>query len=148
MVLGIVIALLAGLFISTQGSINGLVGNRIGVTPTVIVPVAYQILLYSTALLMNRKWWTELTAVTQYPMGWGYLLISALLGIGIMITITMSMMRIGPLLGLAIIVLSQLGMSMIIEHFGWFQQTQRAISLNRVLGLLLFVIGIWFFVRK
>jgi len=77
-----------------------------------------------------------------------YLGVSALLGIGIMVTLTVSIMRVGPLLGLAMVVFGQLFASMVIEHFGWFETSQKAISINRVVGLVLMLVGVWFFSKK
>lgn len=148
MLIGLLIALVAGIFIATQGSINGLVGNTVGVLPTVVIPVFFQFALYSILLVSSKKTWVGVTQITSYAAGWSLLGLSALLGIGIMVTLTVAIMRVGPLMGLAVVVFGQLFSSMVIEHFGWFETTQRTMSLDRVIGLVLIIGGVWFFSKK
>lgn len=146
--IGLMIALFAGIFISVQSAINGMVGSKVGVMPVVMIPVSYQVIIYVVALLSTKKTYVALTEITTYPAAWWYLILSAFLGIGIMLTLTLSVMKIGPLLGLAVVVFSQLGMSMVIEHFGFFEMTKRTLSMNRVVGLGLMILGVVFFARK
>jgi len=59
MLVGVLIALVAGIIISTQGSINSMVSHRVGLLPTVIIPVFYQVALYVGVLGGNKKVFTQ-----------------------------------------------------------------------------------------
>ena len=56
---GIIAGLLGGIFIALQGGINGMMGSKVGVFTTVIVPVATQFVILSTVILFRRQLWTN-----------------------------------------------------------------------------------------
>lgn len=145
--IGQITALLCGAFIAIQGSINGMVGNKIGVFPVITIPVVIQIVLYSGFILFNRHYIEKLQVISTYKLGIVFLIASALLGIGIMNTMTFSVMKVGPLYAFSIIIFSQLFIGMIIEHFGLFNTIQKSITLNRGLGIGMMLIGIVFYYR-
>ncbi|MEA3422954.1 MAG: DMT family transporter [Bacillota bacterium] len=148
MYIGISIALLAGIFISVQGSLNGMVGNNSSVAAVVSIPVAVQMVIYFVVIIFNGGFRNEIAEIFNYNYGVILLIISAFLGIGIMITLTVSVMKVGPLLALSTVVFSQLLLSMIIEHFGWFNMAVKTISFSRILGLVFMIFGIMLFIRK
>ena len=55
MYVGIFIALLGGIFISVQGSINGMVGNNSSVSAVISIPVAIQMLIYIVIVALNSN---------------------------------------------------------------------------------------------
>jgi transporter family-2 protein len=142
---GIILALAAGIFITVQGAINSMAGSTIGVFSTIIIPVWIQVILMTTVLLFSGKYMAELAAVKDHKIMILWLLGSALLGTGIMLTITMSFMNIGPLLALSLIVFSQLAVSMVIEHFGWFGTVLTPITLSKIGGLGAILLGVFLF---
>lgn len=144
---GIIAALIGGIFIAIQGSINGMIGSKVGIFTTVIVPVVTQIVLLTTVLLFKRQLWSNIIKLREVKFGLGFLIISALLGLGIMSFLTISVIKIGPLVGFAIVIFSQLFTSMVVEHFGWFEAIQKSISPYRVLGLITMLIGIGLFYK-
>ncbi|MCK5762895.1 MAG: DMT family transporter [Clostridiales bacterium] len=148
MYIGITIALLAGIFISVQGSLNGMIGNNSSVAAVISIPVAVQMIIYFVVIIFNGSFRNEISEIFNYNYGILLLIISAFLGIGIMITLTISVMKVGPLLALSIVVFSQLLLSMIIEHYGWFDMAVKTISLSRILGLIFMIFGILLFNKK
>lgn len=145
--IGIFIALLAGIFIAVQGGINGMMGNEVGIFTTVIIPVYTQVIILSIILLSRRELWSGLSKLRDVKYGIVFLIISALLGLGIMSSLTFSIMKSGPLIALAIAIFSQLFTSMIIEHRGAFDMMVSPISGYRILGLVLMVAGIGLFYK-
>ena len=144
---GIILALAAGVFITVQGAINSMAGSTIGVFSTIIIPVWIQVILMTTVLLFSSKYMAELTAVKDHKVMILWLLGSALLGTGIMLTITMSFMNIGPLLALSLIVFSQLAVSMVIEHFGLFGTVLTPITFSKIGGLGAILLGVFLFTK-
>lgn len=144
---GIILALAAGIFITVQGAINSMAGSAIGVFSTIIIPVWIQVILMTTVLLFSSKYMAELTAVKDHKIMILWLLGSALLGTGIMLTITMSFMNIGPLLALSLIVFSQLAVSMVIEHFGLFGTVLTPITVSKIGGLGAILLGVFLFTK-
>ena len=148
MYIGIFIAFLAGIFISVQGSINGMVGNNSSVNAVISIPVAVQFLIYMLIVAFNSGFRRDIVGIVDYKNGIFYLVIAAILGIGIMLTLTISFMKVGPLLALSIVVFSQLMVSMVIEHFGFFGNAVKTISISRVMGLMMMILGVVLFSRK
>lgn len=144
---GIIAALLGGIFIALQGGINGMMGSKVGIFTTVIIPVATQFIILTTVILFKKQLWINVLKLRDVKFGFGFLIISALLGIGIMSFLTLSVMKTGPLVAFAIVFFSQLFTAMLLEHFGLFEIAQKNISSYRVLGLIAMLIGIGLFYR-
>lgn len=144
-IFGILLALAGGIFIAVQGSINSMVGSTVGVFTTVIIPVWLQAIYMTAALLLNGTYMSQLISVKDHKSMILWLFAAAVLGTGIMLSITLSFMKIGPLLALSLIVFSQLGISMVIEHFGLFGTAIAPITLTRVAGLGAILVGVYLF---
>lgn len=145
--IGIIIALLGGVFISLQGGINGMMGNQVGIFTTVIIPVYTQVIILSIILLSKKDLWINITKLKDIRYGIVFLVISALLGLGIMSSLTFSIMKTGPLIAFAIVIFSQLLTSMIIEHQGLFNVLQNPINGFKLAGLAFMLIGIGLFYK-
>ncbi len=145
--LGIALALMGGVFIAVQGSINGMMGNEVGIFTTVIVPVFTQICILSIILLTRKELWININKVRELKYGIILLVISALLGLGIMSFLTFSIMKIGPFIAFGIVIFSQLFTSMILEHQGAFKMLQSPINGYKLVGLLLMLAGIGLFYK-
>lgn len=139
--LGILFALIAGTFITSQGAINGMIGQKVGIFPTIIVPVCVQIVLLLLAVAINRNFMTNTMRVKEIDQGFLFLTISALLGLGIMSLMTYSIMKIGPLVAFTVVIFSQLLSSMIVEHFGLLGMPQHSINFKRIGALILMLIA-------
>ena len=148
MYVGIFIALLGGIFISVQGSINGMVGNNSSVSAVISIPVAIQMLIYIVIVALNSNFRNEMLKIFEFQYGIYYLVLSAILGIGIMLTLTLSFMKAGPLFALSVVVFSQLFISMIIEHYGFFGLAVKTINFSKIGGLFFMLLGVLLFTRK
>ncbi|WZL72415.1 DMT family transporter [Clostridiaceae bacterium 35-E11] len=139
--LGMVFALIAGTFITSQGAINGTVAQKVGIFPTIIIPVGTQIVLLLLAVVINRNFGVSTMKLKEIDHGFIFLGISALLGLGIMSLMTYSIMKIGPLVAFTVVIFSQLLSSMIAEHFGLLDIPQHSISFKRISALILMLIA-------
>jgi len=148
MVIGALIALMAGVFISVQGSLNAMVGTQASVGAVISLPVLVQVVIYSLWVTLSKGFRAEVLEIFEMNYGIYLLIISAILGIGIMVTMTLSFMKIGPLLALALVVFSQLGISLVIEHFGYFGTPVTPVSWIRLAGLALMLLGTFLFAQK
>jgi len=146
--IAIIAALLGGIFISVQGGINGMMGNETGIFTTMLIPVVTQIIILTIFLAVRKDMWINIMKLKDVKFGILFLVVSALLGLGIMGSLTFSIMKIGPLIAFGVVIFSQLLTSMILEHYGVFKITQFAISKYRLTGLLAMIIGIFLFYKK
>lgn len=145
MVMGFALALAAGIFIALQGNINALVAGQTGIYTVVLIPVVTQVILLAAFLAVNRPYVQEVARIGQVNWGLALLVASAFLGLGIMTTMTFSIMTIGPLVAFTTVIFSQLLASMVIEHFGLIGVAQNPVSVFRILGLGLMVVAVRLF---
>ena len=72
-----------------------------------------------------------------------YLYIGAFLGVIIMVTPVFLVPRIGATFTLTALVVGQLLLSVVVDHFGWLNTPQSEISLERIAGIFLLIGGVY-----
>lgn len=138
----IAIAVIAGLAVALQGQFMGTSDRVIGTLPTVFVTygggavIAAILLGLSGATLRNAK-----------QMPW-YAWTSGALGLIIVAGIGYAAPRLGLSRTLVITVAAQLCAAALIDHFGLFTTTVRAIDPARASGIALTIAGVWLVVRS
>ncbi len=143
--MGLVMALAAGIFIALQGNINALVASQTSIYTVILIPVLSQMVILTALLIAKREYVIGVLKIAKVEYGIALLVFSAILGLGIMATITFSIMEIGPLIAFTTVIFSQLFASMFIEHFGLIGVAQNNISPFRILGLFLMLIAVKLF---
>lgn len=130
------IGTLGGICVGLQGPIATQMGRRVGsVSSSFIVHVSGAFL--SGALLLLRggeqiQNWRSLS--------W-YMFCSGFFGVVLYLTINHTMPRLGATTALALIIIGQLAMGVMIDHFGFFGVAVRQLDAWRVAGLLLLMAG-------
>ncbi len=144
---GIAIAFVAGIFMTLQGSINGMIGQKVGLFPTILVSVSMQFLTFILIVAVKRDIISGVISLNNVNYGFFFIFIAALLGLSVLFTTTYAIMDIGPLMAFSIIIFSQLFGSMIIEHFGIMGMPHHPITIKRILALVLMVIAARLFMK-
>jgi transporter family-2 protein len=140
--LTVLIGTLGGLAVGLQGPIAAQMGKRVGgVASSFVVHISGAFL--SGALLLTRggediRNWRSLS--------W-YMLGSGVFGVILYLTINHTMPRVGATTALALIIIGQLAMGILIDHFGLFGVAIRQMNAWRLLGLVLLVAGAYLVVR-
>ncbi len=138
----ILIGLVGGLAVGFQGPIAGAMGQRIGgAASSLIVHVSGALF---SALLLAFRHGENMRAWRSLP--W-YMLISGIFGLILYQTINVTLPRLGSTMMVTLIIIGQLGIGMVIDHFGWLGVTVHPINLSRVAGLLLLLAGGYFIAR-
>ena len=142
------VALLSGLAIGLQVTLNGLAGRLIGARNTGLLVNASGgliALLLILALALTRQGiaWPQITRPTWTQVG-----LAGLLGLGIIMGIAFALPRVGVAAGLASVLLGQLAFAIVIDTLGWGGGTPIPLSLSRLAGLLLVLIGAWLLLPK
>jgi len=91
-------------------------------------------------MLMTRQAWPAREAFAGVP-AWAWL--GGLFGALYVAVATLAGPRLGALLLLALTVAGQMLASVIVDHFGLLGFPQHPVSLGRVVGIVLLIIGIW-----
>src|SRR5512141_2345428 len=132
----VLIGILGGLAVGMQGPIATQMGQRVGSAgSSFVVHVSGAFL--SGALLLTRggeniQNWRSLS--------W-YMLGSGFFGVVLYLTINHTMPRLGATTALALIIIGQLAMGILIDHFGLFGPAIRQLDGWRIVGLIFLVVG-------
>ena len=140
--LTVLIGTLGGVSVGLQGPIAAQIGKRVGSAASSFV-VHVSGALLSGALLLARggediQNWRSLS--------W-YMLGSGFFGVLLYLTINHTMPRLGATTALALIIIGQLAMGVLIDHFGLFGVAVRQLDLWRAAGLVLLLAGGYLVVR-
>ncbi len=142
LVLTILIGILGGISVGLQGPIASQMSQKIGsAASSFVVHVSGAFL--SGMLLLARggeqiKNWRSLS--------W-YMLISGAFGLILYLTLNHTMPRLGATTALALIIIGQLTMGIIIDHFGLFGVPVHHFDFMRLAGALLLIVGGYLIVR-
>ncbi len=138
----VLIGVLGGLAVGMQGPIVSSMSQRIGsAAGSFVVHVSGAIL--SGILLIGRggeniqNW----RALSWYMLGSGFF------GVVLYLTLNHTMPRLGATTALALIIIGQLAMGLLIDHFGLFGVAVRHLDLLRLAGAALLIVGGYLVVR-
>lgn len=142
--IGIFTALISGILMSVQGVFNTQVTKETSIWVTNI--------------------WVQLTALVMCILIWGvtdrsnlmtlaqveprYLLLGGVIGAFITLTVIQSMGAIGPAQAVMIIVISQILSAYLIELFGLFGAEKVNFTMNKLIGLIIAIVGVIIFEWK
>ena len=141
-VLTVLIGILGGVAVGMQGPIAAQMGQRVGSAASSFVVHVSGAFLSGVLLLTrsgeNLQNWRSLS--------W-YMLGSGFFGVVLYLTINHTMPRLGATTALALIIIGQLAMGILIDHFGLFGTAIRQLDNWRVVGLVFLIVGGYFVIR-
>ena len=141
-ILTVLIGIMGGVAVGLQGPIAGAMSQRIGgAASSLIVHVSGAI--FSALLLWTRggeniRQWRDLP--------W-YMLGSGIFGLILYLTLSRTLPRLGAAAAVSLLILGQLLMGMLIDHFGWFGASLQPVSGGRVIAVILLLMGAYLMVR-
>ena len=140
--LAVAIGLAGGIAVGTQAPVAGAMGDRVGgAASSFIVHLGGTIA--SLVLLIARRG-EEIHEWRNLP--W-YMLGCGALGIVFYLSITHTIPRLGATSAIALIIVGQLLAGLVIDHFGAFGMTVRAVDSGRLLAVVFLLIGTYLVIR-
>jgi bacterial/archaeal transporter family-2 protein len=138
-----VLALLGGVAVAIQASINGGLGKKVGTLEGSLVSFTIGTLALLFIVIFFGK--GNLTSVTTIPK---WQLTGGLLGAFYVFVAVLVVPRVGVATTLTAVIVGQLIMSAVIDHFGLFGSKQIAFDYKRALALVLLVCSLFLFYKK
>jgi transporter family-2 protein len=132
----ILIGLVGGLAVGIQSILAGAMGQKIGGTATSFI-IHLGGMVFSGILLVLRggekirDWHT---------LPW-YMLGAGIFGLILYLTISVTLPRVGGTMMMTLIIIGQLSMGIVIDHFGLFGVAMHPIDLPRILGVVALLAG-------
>lgn len=141
-IINVLLGLAGGISVGIQSPIVSGMSRRIGSAASSLV-VHLSGTLFSTILLVMRggenvKDWNTLP--------W-YMLLSGGFGLVVLLALSHTLPRIGAAATTTLIIIGQLVIGLLIDHFGWFETEIRQIDPGRMLAVVLLLIGGYLMVR-
>lgn len=133
------LALLCGMLIAVQAATNSVLHSALGNTlwvATILFGLGFVFLLCLILVLAPEtpNWQAGLSAPP-----WAF--IGGIVVASYVLTITFIVPRIGVANAIIFIVTGQLIAAVLIDHFGWFSVAVRAIDTQRIIGIVLLIVG-------
>ena len=129
---------IAGSMITIQSVLNSALGKKTGNLGSVLILtiVSISLLLLLIILFPNTANLRNIPGVSEW-----YLYVGGILGVAILAAPIFLIPRIGATSTLTALVVGQLFLALIIDHFGLFSFPKIEINLMRVMGIFLLVAG-------
>ncbi|MNW43148.1 hypothetical protein D3C74_203380 [compost metagenome] len=140
MILGIMLALIAGSLVSLQNIFNSKVNEYTGSwsTTTLVLGMGF-VASFVIGLMVEG---TQLFALQNLQV---WHMLSGLTGVGVVICLVQGMKRLNPTYSIAIVLTSQLVTALMWDSFGWLGVEKIPFTLNKLLGVIVIVGGILVF---
>lgn len=137
--LWIVIAFVSGAFLPIQAGINGRLGRSIE-SPVYASLISFLVgvitlIVYILLTRQHVSW----TGIRTAP---GFIWIGGVLGAFYVTSIILAFPRIGPALTFGLVVLGQMVIAVLLDHFNIMVAQQHSINIWRILGVILIVGGV------
>ncbi len=132
------IGILAGSLITVQSVLNAALGERTGNLGSVLILTFISILVLSLLIIV----FPQTTNFKRIPgvSDW-YLYLGGVFGVAILAAPIFLIPRIGATSTLTAVVVGQLVLALLVDHFGLFSFPRIEMSVTRILGILLLVAG-------
>ena len=140
-VLVVLIGLLGGVAVAVQASLAGIFSERIGLIGNGLFVFGGGFLFALVIMLFVGT--DQLKDWRTIP--W-YVYIAGPLGIAIVSSIGFAIPRVGVASTLTLIVVSQLVVGVVLDHFGWLT-VPRPVDLQRLIGVAILFLGTWVVLR-
>ncbi|MBH0229227.1 DMT family transporter [Halobacillus yeomjeoni] len=139
----ILLVFIGGIGVAIQSTVNGGLGQKIGVFEGAFVSfLVGTVTLFLVMLFFGRG---NLIHVFQVPK---WQLIGGMLGAFFVSTMVLSVPRIGVGAAIFTLITAQIITSSMIDHFGWLGMKQIPLDWQRITGMILMVIAILLYTKK
>jgi len=142
-ILWVLLGIAGGMAIGTQAAINAALGRTIGVLETAFVSFLVGAVCLGGMVVFAGN--GRLGAVVTVP--W-WQLVGGVLGGFYVFTMVMNVPRMGVAPTLTTIVLGQMLMGLVLDHFGWFGVAQSPLTLSRAVAVVLMIAALALFFRR
>jgi transporter family-2 protein len=136
--LSLLLALVAGITMAIQGSLNAILGKAVGLLEATFVVHLVGTITIVMALLLLRLGKNGLSQIGQAP--W-YAVLGGVLSVLIIYTVVASISKLGVANATTMIIIGQISTAVIIDHFGMFGLKEIPFTWWKLAGIALLATG-------
>ncbi|MCW8881964.1 MAG: DMT family transporter [Sedimenticola sp.] len=137
------VAVIGGIAVALQAQLMGLLDKQIGTLESVFITYGSGGLLIGLVILYLRG--GNLSLWQSVP--W-YAFLSGVIGLIIVASIGFSVPRLGLVTAFTLMVAAQFIVASVLDHYGFLGAEIRQLNLQKVLGMLTVLVGVWLTVRS
>jgi transporter family-2 protein len=138
----IIVGLIGGVAVGLQGPMSGAMSARLGpMVSSLIIHVGGAIL---SAVILLLTGGVNMRAFQDLPKPY---LLAGVFGVILYLTFAYTIPRVGATVAIALLVLAQMTLGMLIDHFGWFGVPVNPINPTRIVGAALLLGGAYLITR-
>lgn len=142
LVLAVIVGLLSGVAVALQGPLASLMSQYVGTMGSVfIIHLGGALMAGAVLLVLGGGRLGAWRGVPWYALGAG------VFGLVVLGGVSYTIPRIGAATTVTLIVVAQLILSTLLDHFGLLGTSVRPIDLSRTLGIAVLLLGTWLMVR-
>lgn len=130
------IAVVAGLLIGTQAPLTSFLRQKLG-----LWGMAAGVHIAGLTVALLAMFTVERQTGRPWSSWWWLVIITGTGGLGILLTLSVAVGRLGAAVALGISIAVQLITTMLIDHFGWLGVDTHPLTWTRVLGAVLLLVG-------
>ncbi|ASR45546.1 DMT family transporter [Paenibacillus kribbensis] len=140
MLLGIVLAIIAGALVSLQTIFNNKVNERTGswATTTLVLGTGFLASLLGSLIFEGKN-----TFTLQHMQLWYWF--SGMIGVGVVFCLVQGMKRLAPTYAISVVLTAQLGTALLWDSLGWLGLEKIPFTFNKLIGVLVIIGGILVF---
>jgi transporter family-2 protein len=140
MILGLLLALIAGSLVSVQNIFNSKVNERAGSWATTALVLGLGFLAsFTFGLVFAGK---DLFRLHNMQIWYWF---SGLIGVGVVVCLVQGIKRLGPTYAVSIMMTSQIGIALLLDSMGWLGLHKVPFTFKQLIGVLVIVGGMMIF---
>jgi transporter family-2 protein len=148
LLLALAVAILSGLAIGVQASLNSAAGRVLGATLTGLLVNFVGGIVAGLLLALGYSWQGGVLFAGFTASTLGVLVVSGLLGIGIIAGIAYALPKVGVAAGLASVIAGQMVVALLVDTLGLSGGPPIPLDWSRLAGLGLLAVGTWALLPK
>ena len=134
----IVVGLIGGIAVGLQVPVSGAISQRLGpLASSLIIHVGGALL---SAVLLIFAGGVNLREGQNLPKPF---FLAGVSGVVLYLTLAFTLPRVGATVSVALLILAQLVIGLILDHFGWLGLPQHSFNIARALGVIFLIAGAW-----
>lgn len=139
----VLIGLLGGVAVGVQSPLAGAMGQRVGGTAGSFIVHLSGALLSGLLLFLRGG-----EKIRDWPTLPWYMLGAGVFGLILYQTISVTLPRLGSTMMVTLIIVGQLLVGVLLDHFGWLGVPVRPLAATRIIGILMLLAGAWLVARQ
>ncbi|MDC0706082.1 MULTISPECIES: DMT family transporter [Priestia] len=135
----VILTLISGAVLGAQSAINPAFAKKAGSLESAMVNYFFGAVIMGIVVVLFGK--MDMIAISKVPT---WQLLCAFFGVGYVVLTILSVPKIGVSTAVILVIVGQLTTGMVVDNFGWFENSVIHFDLKRLAGVILMFIALYF----